>query len=248
MKNIIFLLFFFFTIGIGVSFTSQAQGMEYNILGGKGLFHYVTKNAKEPYYSAINLSSRSEAGNYANNPYGNKNGQSFQLAFELKKVTRRKLIWGSFIEYESVESKKKINWVFGPSSYDFREATGNFSLKNNFLVISPYIGYRFQFSKFYCDVMCGTDISNGISKVHQQGSATISSSGELVQVNKSSKAESYDLFETRARLQTEFAYKKVGLYLGYSWGFYKGHLAAFGGTPLYSFSRYFKVGILYRLK
>ncbi len=98
------------------------------------------------------------------------------------------------------------------------------------------------------DLIGGTDITRGISQVHKQGSATITSTGEQVQVNVNLKAKNYGFSETRARLQAEFGYKKIGIYLGYSWGFYKGKLVTYGGKPLYSFSRYFRAGISYRLK
>ena len=243
MKHLFALLFL-----LSLACPINAQHLEYAFMAGGGLFHYNTKKATEPYFSTINLSSLSSTGNYANNPYGNKNGQTFQLSFQLKKVTRRKLLWGALIEYESVESKKKINWVFGPSSYNFREATGNYSMKNKLLVISPYIGYRFQISKSYLDITGGIDITDGISAVHEQGSATIITTDDIIEVNKDSKAKNYGFFETRARFQGDFGYKKWGLYFGYSCGFYEGKLATFGGTPLYSFSRYFRGGIFYRLK
>lgn len=236
--------FFFLLSNSGI-----AQHTEYSIMGGTGLFHYKTANAKEPYYSTIVLTNASKS-NYANNPYGDKNGYSYQLSFELKKVTRSKIIWGSGLEFESVQSKKNINWVLGPSySENFREAQGHCTLENKFLSVSSYIGYRFNLQKFYWDMMVGPDIAIGISPVHQQGMAIITSSGEAVYVDQKSHATAgYDPFEMRARLQSEIGYKKWGLYLGYSWGFYKGHLATMGGTPLYSFSRYFRAGILYRLK
>lgn len=240
------LLPYLFIAGIVLMLTPsiQAQHTEYNISGGIGLFHYVTKQKQEPYYSMINKGSPS---NYANVPYGNKNGLSYQFSFELKKITRHPFLWGLGLEYEDVKSRKKINWISDP--YEFKSASGNVSLSNYFLALNPYIGYRFKGNLFYVDVMGGIDLAVSVSPARQQGTAIVDSTQKEINVNIRSRSyDGWDPFQTRARLQAEIGYKKFGLLLGYSRGLYKGHLATIGDKPLYSFSRYFRTGISYRLK
>lgn len=241
-KNLHYL--FFATIFLIKTSSIQAQHIEYNISGGIGLFHYVTKEKQEPYYSMINNGTP----NYANVPYGNKNGLSYQFSFDLKKITRRHFLWGLGLEYEDVKSRKKINWFFDPY-YEFTSATGDVSLSNYFVALNPFVGYRWKWNQFYCDVMGGIDLAISVSPARQQGSGIVDSTHQQIHFDiKSHSYSGWDPFQTRARLQTELGYKKWGLLVGYSWGFYKGHLATMGGKPLYSFSRYFRAGISYRLK
>jgi hypothetical protein len=245
MKKIL-LRYLFITIIFSVQAPKiRAQHTEYSISGGIGLFHYITKEKQEPFYSMINMT---HAPNYANVPYGNKNGLSYQFSVELKKITRHPFLWGIGLEYEDVKSRKDINWVYGPYN-ELHAAKGNVSLSNYFLALQPYIGYRFKCSKFYLDAIAGIDLAITVSAAYQHGVAIVDSTQQQIHFDiKSHSYEGWDPFQTRARFQTEFGYKKWGLYLGYSWGFYKGKLVTFGGKPLYSFSRYFRAGIFYRLK
>ncbi|MBS1641296.1 MAG: hypothetical protein JST94_11710 [Bacteroidetes bacterium] len=228
---------------------------EYNIAVGTGLFKYAgTDNTYiEPYYSSVNTNSVAiTAGGkgYANNPHGNKAGFSYFILVGMKKITKRNFLWRYSISYESVESKKSINWLYDGFSY-YKTLGGECLLRNQFITLSPNYGYRFTNKKnvnVYCDITGGLDIAMNFFNAHEKTYAITATNNTVTNDDLSRTNGGFHPLDVRANLQAEIGYNRWGIIVDYTWGFFTGINTTIGSTPEVNNSRFLKFGLSYQLK
>lgn len=217
------------------------QHVEYNFGAGTGLFHYDSDKSDktEPFYSMLNRFINS----YANDPKGEKSGFSFQFFTVIKKVTKHNLVWGIDAEFQSLQSKKELLYVFSDTMYN---ANGQCKLISKYLDLFPYVGKRIIIKKMYLDIMGGFELASDLFKFREIDKVVLTSTQQVVQADIIAHnipgSWSYD---GRFRLQSLLGYNQWGLSLGYSWG-----LSNMDGQnqPNKSYTRYAYVGIVYTLK
>jgi hypothetical protein len=217
------------------------QQTELRVSINSGLFSFAGKSAVEN--SQINLYDQSNTG-YTNDPYGSKNGFSYGVSLNLKRVAKSNFIYGIDFGYETLRSKVSIhsvNGFIGTSTFE-KNASGQTFLNINSLNLNPSAGYRFNINKFPLDLVGGFDVSY-ILNVKENGDAT-DMDGIEYSTSLDRKTIKYDF---RPRVQISTDYKKFGLYLGYSIGL-SNYIDGYVGGVNEAYSRMIRFGITYRLK
>jgi hypothetical protein len=225
-----------------------AQHVEYNFGAGSGLYHYLSDKSHRMSlsYSFLNtsLGYRGPQISYMNDPNGEKSGFSFQFFAGVKKVTIHNLLWGIDVEFQSLQSKKNILYVFAyDSSY---ASTGHCSLTNRYIDLFPYIGKRILIKNMYFDITGGIELAMGFFNSQQFDHAVINSTGQILQADIKLKGYGHNAMDGRFRLQSLTRFDKHwGILLGYAWG-----LTNLDGQndPNHSHSRYASIGINYVLQ
>jgi outer membrane protein with beta-barrel domain len=232
-----------------LSLFCRGQHVEYDFGIGSGLFHYVSDNNDklEPFYSMINTTFAQgyPPNTYANNPKGEKSGFSFQVSAGLKKITKHNFVLGLDLEFESLQSKKKFDYVYDAIYDTLYDATGQCTLRNKYFTLSPYFGKRIIISKIYLDITAGFELALNFFNPHENDNAVITSTHQIVLADIISRQSSgFRPFDTRARLRAQFGYKKFGVSLGYSLG-----LTNMDGTgqPNHCHTSYLYTGIFYTI-
>ncbi|MGE5426372.1 MAG: hypothetical protein ACM3O8_00675 [Methylococcaceae bacterium] len=236
MKKIILTIVALLTLTI-----VHGQSTEYRISLNSGLFSFAGKSASE--VSVINAGDASTPGS-TNNVYGSKNGLCYGLSANIQRVTKRNFILGVDAGYEVLRSKISISgvWLSGdPSPYGV-PATGQTFLNNNFVNIFPFLGYRIMAKPITLDITAGLDLAHCF-KSQEKGNATDSqgtkyeSSGDIKTIQN----------DVRPRIQLSAGYKKVGAYVGYSYGL-TSYMNDYIGIPNESYPRLLRFGLTYQIK
>jgi len=236
MKKLILTLtaVFFLTITYG-------QKTEYRISFNSGLFSFVGQSAVST--SFINFSDQTNSG-YTNNPYGSKSGFCYGLSGNIKRVSKRDLIFGLDLGYEVLRSKVSINQISGftgTSAYEY-DASGQTILNSNFININPFLGYRISAKQVNFDITGGFDIGYNLN-IEEKGNAT-AINGIKYETSRDRKTIKWDI---RPRIQVSADYKKFGLYLGYSIGL-SNYMRGYIGGTFEASSRIFRFGMTYQIK
>lgn len=236
---------FFSILSLLIFSTAFAQKSEFSLGLNSGLFHF--SGASAVANSQINHSDDMSSKGYTNNPYGSRNGLSYGISGNWKKVSRRNILWGVDLGLELLQSKVVIDWVnsYGnawPQNSVAFEADGRTHLKYVFVNANPFVGQRFVLKNVNLDLTGGLDIAYCLAGL-EKGKATASNG---VEYTSGSNRKSIR-FDVRPRVQVGGCYKEFGAYLGYSFGLsnYKSH--AMGGINE-CYSRLFRFGLTYRLK
>ena len=206
-----------------------------------GLFSFSGVSSKAT--TSINYDDQTKSG-YTNNPYGSKVALCYGVSLNLKRITKRNIIFGLDIGYETLRSKisiDRIDGYNGTSVYQYN-ASGKTFLNNSFLNFNPFIGYRFKVDNIYFDLSVGFDIGY-ILKANENGSAT-ATNGIKYTTSGDRKSITFDL---RPRIQLSTEYKKFGLYIGYAYGLKDYLMYAKGGTNLDASARLLRFGITYQI-
>jgi len=191
---------------------SHGQKTEFRASLNSGLFSFAGEDA-EP-VSFINFSDQTNSG-YTNNPYGSKGGPGIGLSGNIKRVAKKNFIFGADLGYELLRSKTKIIRIHGytgSSTYSLN-ATGKTFLNSNFINLHLFMGYRLPANKIDIDFTGGLEIGYCLNAT-EKGSATAS---DGTKYETSSERKTID-FDFRPRIQIDAHYKKVGAYIGYSFG------------------------------
>lgn len=225
----------------------RGQHVEYNFGAGSGLYHYVSDKIDriEPFYSMLNVAvgTMYPIKPYVNDPLGDKSGFSFQFYGVVKKVTKHNYIWGLDVEFQSLQSKKRLLYVFGDS---IENASGQCKLRYNYIDLFPFFGRRIILKKIYVDIFGGFELAMNLFQAHEKAKAEIISTHQIVSTNFSSRSSLIHLpWDARFRLQSLLGYKQWCVLLGYAWGLSN---MDGQGRPNHSSSRYTSLGILYTLK
>ena len=227
----------------------SGQNVEFGCSFNSGLFSYSGQSSVGT--SFINVYGNTKTG-YTNNPYGSKNGLSYGLSFNLKRITKINFLYGLDIGLESLRSMVSINEVFGynptvpytsATQQTFLSATGQTFLNSNFLNFNPFIGYRLYFKKVSFDLSGGFDYGHVLSS-KENGSA-ISTDGVKYTSSMDRKNITTDI---RRRIQFSAKYKRFGLYVGYSYGLMNYLSGMMSDSNQECFARIMRFGVTYQIK
>lgn len=219
----------------------SGQKIELNLSFNSGLFSFSGKSAQSS--SFINYSSSTNSG-YTNNPYGSKNGPCYGVSANIKRVSKRGLIVGADLGYESLSSKVLINSVSDYSGvittgYD---ATGKTLLNYDFINLYPFIGKCFIAKAVSFDLTGGVEFGRCLS-TKEKGNAT-ATNGNKYATEVDRKTIKTDI---RPRIQVSVNYQKAGIYFGYSYGLIN-YMEGYIGGINESYSRLFRFGLTYQIK
>lgn len=230
----------------------HAQKIEFSVQANSGLFHYSGKSAVAVSYI---YQGASETSGYTNNPYGNKNGFGYGVALQGQFVSKGGFIAGLQAGYEILKSKVDINGIL-LNSLDYLpganfvqsppvEAKGETYLKNKFVNISPYVGYRVNLKKVKLDLMPGIDLGFGLSTYENGKATTTDGSNITVQTDlKRDKAPT----DVRLKFAAALVYNRFGLTASYAHGLTNYLADIIGDADFKAHSELMRFGVSYRLK
>lgn len=230
------------------SVLAYGQHSEWSVYFSSGLFHVNSEVVVEPFYSSINTYTlaNSKKDAYVNQPWGPNSGFSYGFGMEFKKVAKRKIIWGVDLGFESLQSKKNIYWINEVSVQNYVPAIGHSTMRNSYINIFPFLGYRIVCNKINIDLQGGGDMAFSPILPHEKAEAKAIATGDVIQCNISSRDHPGSApVDFRWRVQCAIGYKKWKLFSGYSIGL----LNQEGQTAKeHSYARYFRFGISSRIK
>lgn len=218
---------------------AQAQKTEYRISFNSGLFSFAGNEANETTFLFFN--DQTNLG-YTDNSYGSKMGLSYGLSANIQRVTKGNFILGLDLGYETLRSKRSIIGFVasnGTETYEL-SADGQTFLNSQFANVYPFLGYRIMESPIILDLTGGIDIAHCLS-AKEDGEAT-DSNGKKYET--SSEVETIKN-EIRPRIQLSVGFKKVGVYVGYSYGlknYLEGYIPAFESK-----ARLLRFGLTYKI-
>lgn len=237
----------FFTLAALLFFAHAfGQKTEFRVALNSGLFSFVGPLAKGTttiyYYTQTNKS-------VSNLAFGAKKALSYGLSLNLKRLTKTNILLGVDLGYEVLRSKASIDEVYeynGTTGNKYN-ATGQIFLNYSFLNLNPFIGYRFELRHFSVDLTGGLDFGYSLN-VTTNGHATTTDGRKYTIFDRGSNSVSFDL---RPRVQLSADYKKMGLYVGYSYGLidYMMWAKVYGnGSSPRALTRLVRFGITYKIK
>jgi len=236
-----------------ISTSLYAQKIEFSVQANSGLFHYAGKSAAAE--SHINQGPP-KILNYTNNPYGNKNGFGYSGSLQGQFVSKGGFIAGLQAGYEMLKSKVDINGILlYNTGYLYLqnanfiasqpvEAKGETHLKNKFINVSPYLGYRIGLKKMKLDLMPGIDLGFGLSTYESGKATTTDGSNTTMQTGlKRDKAPT----DVRLKFGAALIYNRFGLTASYAHGLtnYQGKML--GDADFEAHSELMRFGVSYRL-
>jgi hypothetical protein len=219
--------------------TLLAQKTEFGLSLNSGLFSFAGRSATST--SAINASA--EFSNYTNDPYGSTVGWCDGLSADLKRVTRRRLLFGLSLGYEALRSElslTSVNVFTGNLAYSLA-AHGHTDLNSRFINLFPSIGYRFLPGKLTVDLTGGLDLGDCLSA--QENGKAVAGNGATYASSRDRKTITADI---RQRLQVSVGYHKTAVYVGYSYGLVN-YTAGYIGGPTGAYARLLRFGLQYRI-
>jgi hypothetical protein len=218
--------------------TSWGQKTELEISLNSGLFSFAGPFATST--TSLNYDFGNKTGGYANNPYGTKAGLCAGLSANLKRITRRNLIWGLDLGFESLNSKVAINEI--STSTERIPASGRAFLGHNFINLYPQFGYRFNLNQIAVDLSGGFDIGYCFAAM-ESGRAVIASGEDYTTAIDRTTIN----WDVRPRIQVAAAYHKIGVYAGYAAGVANYASGFIGSKTNDCYSRLIRFGLTYRI-
>ena len=235
MRKLILTLTFLFFLTI-----AYGQKTEFRLSLNSGLFSFAGQSPEST--SFINFSDKTSSG-HTNNPYGSKNGLCYGLSGNIKRVSKQNFILGLDLGYETLRSKVSINQISeytGTSTYQY-DASGQTFLNSNFININPFWGYKTSAKQINFNITGGLDFGYNLS-VDENGNAT-AINGTKYETSIDRKTIKWDI---RPRMQISADYKKIGLYVGYSFGLSNYKREYLGGINE-AYSRIIRFGMTYKI-
>jgi hypothetical protein len=239
MKQFIFILITFLILT-----NVSGQVTELNFSLNSGLYSYYGISAESA--TSINYDDQTKSG-YTNNPYGSKVGLCYGFSLNIKRITKSNFIYGFDFGYESLRSNVSIDKISGVTSFKLMAyeigATGQTYLINNNLNLNPFIGYRFLTRNIPIDLAGGFDYGY-ILKSRESGEARATNG-----MNYTTSMDRKDIsFDIRPRIQFSTDYKKIGIYIGYSFGLINYMMFYKSDAVNEVYSRIIRFGITYQIK
>lgn len=199
---------------------------------------------------------------YTGNPHGNIQAATYGIAADLKLVTKRKLLFGLQLGYESLRSK--VNLINHPILTDNVGSTipyaadnsinGYTILTTNFININPFIGYRLNIQHTSIDLTPGLDIAVALNSREEDKAQLGLNSTPDADLTTDNKLNSPSTIG-RVRFDAKVNYHRFGIIAGYSRGFiaYKNNglvTTGQGATATNGsvFDDVFRLGFSYRIK
>ena len=246
-----------------------AQKFEFSLLANSALFRYSGSYAVSS--SFINEGT-TPAQSYTNNPYGSKNGFGYGTAVQGQYITKRGFIAGLQAGYDWSQSKEDINYVYPdyyniyPEIYTINtpivETNGQSYLRDQYINLNPYIGYRLKVKNIKIDLMPGAEFGFNVNS-YDKGSAT-AADGTVYKTDYKLKDAPVDI---RLKFGIAAWYKRYGIIASYEQGLtnYTKNLVSTpyeppiiyyttsnstgsaANTSAEAYSRLFRFGIAYRI-
>jgi hypothetical protein len=230
-----------------------AQKLEVSVQANTGLFHFAGKSTTAT-TQVLQGSTTGNPMNYANNPYGNKNGFSYGAGIQVQTVSKGGFIVGLQGGYELLRSKVDID-KYTPIVYATYQdylpitsndpsfaVTGHVAFQSQSINLNPYIGYRFQLNKVKLDILPGMDI--GLILDSRDKGEVKDKDGKIYKVDyKRSKAPT----DVRLRLGAVASYGRYGLNASFAHGLTNYMKNYIGDASFNAHSEYFRLGLSYRL-
>lgn len=138
-------------------------------------------------------------------PYGKKGAFSYAGELQLQGLMKDHFIFGAGLGYENLKSKVYLDFI--ATDIGIRAIEDKLILSSQFIVISPYIGWRFNLKKVTMDALAGVDLAHSKSVTGSR----YSSNGNSYDYSE----ETYP-YDRRPRLQLQAYYKRFGLSIGYT--------------------------------
>lgn len=219
----------------------SGQKTELNLSFNSGLFSFSGQSAEST--SFINYSSSTNSG-YTNNPYGSKNGASYGISANIKRVTKRGLIVGADLGYENLSGKIFINSIIDNKGIiaNVYQASGKTLLNFDFINLYPFFGKQFIADKVSFDLTGGIEVGYCLA-TKENGNAT-ATNGTKYTTEVERKSIKTDI---RPRIQFSVSYQKVGVYFGYSYGLANYKEGYIGGVNE-CYARLIRFGLVYQIK
>lgn len=245
-KLLLFLTVAFFCLQV------QAQKLELSVQAGSGLAAYTGSGATN--YSEFDRGD-TPGDSQTSNPYGKKYAFGYYAGLQAQLVNKAGLIFGLSSNYELVRSKVTNTItpytiiLFTSSVYLTPPADSQISgtsyLNNQFINLSPYVGYRLKLKKASLDILPGADIALPVSS-KEKGKST-----ELDVTYTSNSKLTGQPTDVRIKLNIAVNYRQLCFNAGYARGltnYYKDYHPDFAGSQdLKIHSSIFRLGLGYRL-
>ena len=232
-----------FLILLTVLFLTKAFGQktEFRLAFNSGLFSFSGQSAGK--YSYMIFSNPTNYG-YTNNPYGSMSGLCYGLSGNLKRVTKKNVVLGLDMGYETLRSKINISAIndYTDTSTNKYTATGQTFLNYNFINFYPYIGHRFSIRKVALDIVGGFDFAYCLKATEKDDASA--NNGTKCTNSVDRKTINTDI---RPRIQFSADYQKIGIYVGYSYGL-ANYMSGYVGGTNECYARLVRFGLTYRLK
>lgn len=196
---------------------TKGQKNEYSINAVSGLFSFRGSGAASADW-IIDNPQKVPPVIYTRNPYGKKSAFSYSLELQFQRATNSNIIYGAALSFESLTSKVDIDTVFQNSfAGSVFPARGSTNLRNYFITLNPFAGYRFNKQKINFDFLAGIDLGACVNS-REKGKAVDAGSINYFTVVTTDNQISKPAIDIRARMQLKVAYKKYGVLAGYSLG------------------------------
>jgi len=189
--------------------------------------------------SFILVSDVANSGSYTNNPYGRRFGFNYGAGIQLQLVTDQRLLLGTQVAVEQLQSRVNINGIYGFRSNN--QAEGHTTLQNSFLNLQPYAGRRLYLHGIEMDLTLGTDIGLCHNST-EHGKATDAYGNSVTTSTQRSKPK----IDFRPRLGIAAYRNHMGLTLSYAHGL-TNYTSGYDGANSEVYARVLRFGILYRL-
>lgn len=225
-----------------ISFIVSSQTTEIRLEVNSGNFKFSGKSAEGSTF--VNVTEGWSSSHYVNNPYGNKSELGAGIAFDVRKITTSKFLFGADLGYEIWQSKILINNVWyttDATAPEWLEAEGKTNLTYQNINLQPFIGYRIPVMNVLMDFTVGTDFA---FIVNSKEKTAYNFQNQTTEFKNDRKTISTDI---RPRIQLDIFYQTLGLSIGYSFGTVN-YLKDFDGANLDAKSRIIRFGVSYQLK
>ncbi|HEX6982146.1 MAG TPA: outer membrane beta-barrel protein [Balneolaceae bacterium] len=220
--------------------TVYGQATEYSIHLNSGLFSFGGESATGS--SFIIASDVGTINNYTNNPYGTNKALSYGLALQIQRITSGQSVLGLQLGYEMLRSHVQINSISTNHPDSPFPASGQTTLKHDFLNVYPNFGYRFRLQNMPIDLTVGPEFGFNLSS-RETGKATFND-GSLIKTNTERSDPGTDI---RLRSSLTIYYNDWGISAGYSYGL-NNYTSGLAGANSENFSRFIRFGLTYKIK
>ena len=238
MKTIIHRHLFLLLIFALLSAAScYSQSTEFNLNAYTGLFRF--RGPATSSYTTVYTGN----ANRVDLPYGRSSRFSYGAEFQGLRVTKQHIIYGVGLSYESLESHAGIDYVglVGVAGVTYLPTIGKADLRNQFITLNPFAGYRIWRGKIKLDVLIGVDAAFCLNRTLHADAPQYPDRKEKID------GPALDL---RPRLQLNARWRKWGLLAGYSRGLtnsyqYTGYEYV---KQKKAFTEFWRFGVSYRVK
>jgi len=172
---------------------TNAQQIELGINANSGWHYFAGDDARK--MTGIILSPSPQPQVYS--LFGKHSGFSYEFSCHIQRVTKKKMIYGVAVAYQSLQSKADITLI-SPSviSSAVFPATGNSTVTSKFIGITPYAGYRIIDRRVTLDFRSGLELAYCIDR-DEKIDAVYTQTGEKLN-------EEYDVYANRSDLRISF--------------------------------------------